>query len=250
MPLNGDLDPDVRRQIAELRERMTDDQLALLVLKRKEDKPVAVRVDNASSPVHNPVHAEAQPRASARGSTVMPRPPTSQSGGDVEMRETARPRVRCTHRPQVWSLALTTRARPAESATAAVAAAAATAASRRLDTAGGCEGLLRCGGDVGGRRRTPRRRPEDRATSSCAPTQARATAHRGRSATPERADWLGRPPSDFICRQGLGRDDGRRRDVGRGRDDGRGPGAGALGKEWMGGRGRRTRKRAPRGFCS
>ena len=94
MPLNGDLDPDVRQQIAELRGTVADDELALqLVLKRKEAKPVAVTADNTASPLHNPVRtdARAQPRASARGSAVMPRPSTGSQSGDVEMSQ-AEPR--------------------------------------------------------------------------------------------------------------------------------------------------------------
>ena len=94
MPLNVDLGEDVRQQIAELRGRVADDQLALqLVLKRKEDNPVAARADNTASPLHNPVRtdARAQPRASTRGSAVMPRPSTGSQSGDVEMSQ-AEPR--------------------------------------------------------------------------------------------------------------------------------------------------------------
>ena len=39
------------------------------------------------SPLHNPVSADAQPRASTRGSAVMPRPSMRSESGDIEMRQ-------------------------------------------------------------------------------------------------------------------------------------------------------------------
>ena len=89
-PLTGDIPPDVRQQLAELRGTVPDDQLAVrLVVQRKEAKPAAARVDNTDSPLHNPVRTDAPPasRASARGSAVMPRPSTGSESGGVEMRE-------------------------------------------------------------------------------------------------------------------------------------------------------------------
>ena len=82
MPLTGDLDPDVRQQLAELRETVTDDRLAVrLVVQRKEEEPAGARDNNTDAPLHNPLRTDASP-ASTRA--VTPRP--SESGG-IEMRD-------------------------------------------------------------------------------------------------------------------------------------------------------------------
>ena len=90
VPLAGELGPEVRQQLAELRGTVPDDELAVqLVVKRKEAKSVAARVDTDDQ-LHNPLRTNAPPaapRVSAGGSAVVPRRSSGSESGGVEMRE-------------------------------------------------------------------------------------------------------------------------------------------------------------------